>query len=69
MMDILNNVEKLYKEICRLEELARDRVLDTPTNSPCYTRYMTQLNERTAFKHLIYDMCLGVENDNESNIP
>ena len=35
------------------EELARQRVLDTPTHSPAYLRYVAQLNERTALKHEI----------------
>ena len=37
------------------EELARQRVLDTPTHSPAYLRYVAQLNERTALKHEIAD--------------
>ena len=45
----------LYKEIAELEELARKRALDTPTNSPAYARYVAQLNERTKLKHKIYD--------------
>lgn len=45
----------VYNKLLELEELARNRVLDTPTNSPCYQRYMTQLNERTALKRLIAD--------------
>ena len=45
----------LYKKIAQLEELARNSYLETPSNSPCYSRYMAQLNERTAFKHLIAD--------------
>lgn len=45
----------LYEEIAQLEELARDRYLETPSNSPCYSRYMAQLNERTSFKHIIAD--------------
>ena len=43
----------IYNKIAELEELARSRVLDTPTNSPCYQRYIAQLHERTALKHLI----------------
>ena len=45
----------LYEKIAQLEELARDRYLETPSNSPCYSRYMTQLNERTTFKHIVSD--------------
>ena len=45
----------LYEEISQLEELARDRYLETPSNSPCSSRYMAQLNERTSFKHIIAD--------------
>lgn len=45
----------LYEKIARLEELARNRVVDTPSTSPAYMRYVVQLNERTALKHLIFD--------------
>ena len=45
----------LYEKIAQLEELARNSYLETPSNSQCYSRYMAQLNERTAFKHLIAD--------------
>lgn len=45
----------LYNKIAELEELARNRVVDTPTSSPAYQRYSTQLTERTALKHLIAD--------------
>ena len=41
----------LYEKIAQLEELARNRYLDTP--SLYYPMYMTQLNERTHFKHII----------------
>ena len=47
--------EALYNEIVRLEELARNRVRDTPSSSPCYMRYVAQLNERTALKQLVID--------------
>ena len=46
---------ELYKEIAKLEELARKRYLDTPNNSPAYPRYIAQMDERTALKHLIAD--------------
>ena len=46
-MDNLIDRAELYKHIAELEELARNRVCDTPTNSPAYMRYVAQLNERT----------------------
>ena len=45
----------LYERIAQLEELARNRYLDTPSNSPAYPRYMAQMQDRTALKHLIAD--------------
>lgn len=45
----------LYEEIAQLEELARNRYLDTPSNSPTYPRYTAQMQDRTAIKHLIAD--------------
>lgn len=54
-MDRLISAEKLYNKITELEELARNRVLDTPTTSPAYPRYVAQLNERTSLKHMIMD--------------
>lgn len=45
----------LYEKIAQLEELARNRYLETPSSSPFCSRYMTQLNERTVFKHLVAD--------------
>lgn len=55
MRDDLISRSAVYNKLLELEELARNRVLDTPTNSPCYQRYVAQLNERTALKHLIAD--------------
>lgn len=55
MSNDLISREALYNEVARLEELARDRVRDTPPSSPCYVRYVAQLNARTALKHLILD--------------
>ena len=54
-MDKLISANKLYNKVAELEELARDRVLDTPSPSPAYPRYVAQLNERTALKHMIMD--------------
>lgn len=45
----------LYNKIAALEELARNRYLDTPGSNPAYPRYHAQLNERTALKHLVAD--------------
>ena len=45
----------LYEKIANLEEIARNRYLDTPSNSPAYPRYMAQMNERTNLKHIIFD--------------
>lgn len=45
----------IYEKISELEELARSRVVDTPSISPAYARYVSQLNERTALKHMIFD--------------
>ena len=45
----------LYEKIAQLEKLARNRYLETPSSSPFCSRYMTQLNERTALKHIIAD--------------
>lgn len=54
MSDLISR-SALYKKIAELEDLARQRVLDTPTNNPCYLQYVAQLNERTAFKHRVAD--------------
>ena len=50
-MDEYIKKNALYEKIAQLEELARNRYLDTP--SLYYPMYMTQLNERTYFKHII----------------
>lgn len=44
-----------YKKIADREELARNRFLDTPFDSPARTRYREQMNERIAIKHMIAD--------------
>lgn len=38
--------EKVLEQFKSLEQLARKRVYDTPTNSPAYERYSTQYYER-----------------------
>lgn len=58
-MDLVSK-DSLYNKMVEKEELALDRVNDTPTMigdkiNPAYTRYVAQLNERTAFKHMIFD--------------
>lgn len=45
----------LYKKIVELEEIARDRYIDIPTNSPLLAIYKAQLDERTRFKHMVAD--------------
>ena len=62
MSDDCISRSELYKKVCEAEKLARERVLDTPSNSPfpnklnpAYTRYSAQLDERTQFKHMIAD--------------
>lgn len=62
MSDDCISRSELYKQVCDAEELARKRVLDTPSDSPfpnrlnpAYTRYSAQLDERTRFKHMIAD--------------
>lgn len=55
--------DALYAKLKEYEELARKRVWDTestlpfPTNlNPSYTRYLAQLDERTALKHMVADV-------------
>lgn len=45
----------IYKKVAEMEELARNRYLDTPSNSPVYARYLAQLQERTSLKFFIAD--------------
>ena len=58
----LIDANALYAKLQEHEELARKRVLDTtstlpfPNNlNPAYTRYLAQLDERTALKHMVAD--------------
>lgn len=45
--------ETLLKRIVSLEQLARKRVYDTPTNSPCYERYVAQMQDRQQMLSII----------------
>lgn len=49
------NKSALYEKISQIEELAMNRYLETPSNNPCCSMHLEQLNERTAFKHIIAD--------------
>lgn len=46
----------IYKKVAEMEELARNRYLDTPSNSPVYARYLAQLQERTSLKFFIAEI-------------
>ena len=61
----LKDFQKIYADMTEKEELARQRVIDTPINSPCYMRYVAQLNERTAFKEMLFDAPTIIEADKE----
>lgn len=61
----LKDFEKIYADMSEREELARQRVIDTPSSSPCYMRYVAQLNERTAFKEMLFDAPTIIEADKE----
>ena len=63
----LKDFEKLYADMSEREELARQRVIDTPSNSPCYMRYVAQLNERTSFKEMLYDAPTIIEAGKEES--
>ena len=60
-MDKYIDAEPLYNQIVEKEELARQRVIDTPSRfpngniNPYATRYATQLDERTTFKFMLTD--------------
>jgi hypothetical protein len=47
------DADKLLEQVNSLEQLARKRVSDTPTNSPAYTRYYTQWQERERILSII----------------
>ena len=57
----LIDADALYEQIAKKEELARQRVLDTPSRmpngdlNPSAIRYTAQLDERTQMKYMIAD--------------
>lgn len=54
-MTRLIDADKLKEKAVEYLELATKRVADTPTNSPCYQRYVSQAADRTQFIGLICD--------------
>lgn len=58
--DCISRAE-LYRAVCDIEELARQRVIDTPSRlpngdqNPYAIRYATQLDERSKFKFMVAD--------------
>lgn len=60
-MDKYINVKSLYNQVAEKEELARQRVIDTPSRlpngdiNPYAIRYAAQLDERTTFKFMLAD--------------
>lgn len=57
----LIDADALYERLKADEELARNRVIDTPNSfpngavNPSAIRYMAQLSERTRFKEMVCD--------------
>lgn len=57
----LIDADALYERLRDDEDLARQRVIDTPNSfpngmlNPAAVRYMAQLSERTRFKEIVYD--------------
>lgn len=57
----LIDADALYERLKADEEIARDRVIDTPSSfpngavNPYAIRYIAQLNERTRFKEMVFD--------------
>lgn len=55
------DADRLYEKMKNDEDLARQRVIDTPNSflngllNPAAIRYTAQLSERTRFKTIIYD--------------
>lgn len=54
-MDEFISKSKLYNRISVLEDNARQRYLHTPDSVTAKAKYLEQLNERTALKHLVQD--------------
>lgn len=60
-MPRLIDADALYERLKADEELARDRVIDTPNSfpngmlNPAAVRYQAQLTERTRLKEIVYD--------------
>ena len=52
-MSIYIDKETVLNRIVSLEQLARKRVYDTPTNSPCYERYVAQMQDRQQMLSII----------------
>lgn len=63
--ELRKRFQAIYADITESEELARQKVFDTPTDSPYYMRYITQLSERTAFKKMLYDALTSIEANEE----
>ena len=57
----LIDADTLYERLRDDEDLARQRVIDTPNSfpngmlNPAAVRYMAQLSERTRIKEIVYD--------------
>lgn len=60
-MDKYINAKSLYNQVAEKEELAKQRVIDTPSRlpngdvNPYAIRYAAQLDERTTFKFMLAD--------------
>ena len=48
--------EELYRKFCELEDIARKRVINTTPTSSDYEKKMTELNQITKLKHVVFDM-------------
>ena len=52
MSDLISR-QALREELSWRERVARDRVINTPQDSPCYQRYQAQLTERERLIELL----------------